>query len=524
MDDSRPNVLFIICDDLNNAIASMGRVPFAPAPNLQALMERGTRFVNAQSNCPVSLPSRCSLLSGIYPHASGHYTLWDRWRTQRYIHTTVAPHHPYADTALLGNAVMLPKHFRDNGYTTLGVGKVAHEGMTDPDWWDDYALGPDYGPFLWDTVRGRQQEHPDRLWLYEGDPLCSYVERYRGVDRFFLNDNEFRHHIEMNFGPLPEVFGWPGAEIRTQAGQGFRYRDDDHRDRLPDERAADWAVDRLSHLGPEPFLLAVGFMKPHTPLNAPQRFFERFPLSEIELPTVLEGDCEDCARAHIEHRPYGFLFHDMVLKGGEPMWRRWLQAYLACIAFMDEQLGRILRALDESGRADNTIIVFTSDNGYHMGEKGFIFKDTLWEESDQVPLIVSTPSQATRGGTCTHPVSLIDLYPTLTDLCGLPMDPHAATHGHPLQGHSLRPFLDDPQTDAWSGPPVALTSVRGDTGIHHSVRSRDCRYTLCQNGGEELYDHRRDPGEWENLAGQRSCTELKAALRHELMQLIWGQQ
>jgi iduronate 2-sulfatase len=104
------------------------------------------------------------------------------------------------------------------------------------------------------------------------------------------------------------------------------------------------------------------------------------------------------------------------------------------------------------------------------------------------------------------------------------MDPHAATHGHPLQGHSLRPFLDDPQTDAWSGPPVALTSVRGDTGIHHSVRSRDCRYTLCQNGGEELYDHRRDPGEWENLAGQRSCTELKAALRHELMQLIWGQQ
>jgi len=125
-------------------------------------------------------------------------------------------------------------------------------------------------------------------------------------------------------------------------------------------------------------------------------------------------------------------------------------------------------------------------------------------------------------GLCQAPVSLIDLYPTLADLCGLPAEPHAATHGCHLDGHTLRPLLEDPGAGTWGGPPVALSSVRGDTGIHHSARSATHRYTLCQNGEEELYDHRTDPHEWHNLAADPQHASARQALRRELLRLVWG--
>jgi iduronate 2-sulfatase len=516
----QPNVLFIICDDLNNALASMGRTPFAPAPNLRRLMRRGVRFTNAHNNCPICLPSRNSMLSGLYPHTTGHYTLWDRWRTQRPIPTTSGGRE-YAGIPLLGEAIMLPKHFRDHGYRTFGVGKVHHQGETDSSWWTEYAYGPDYGPFLWDEIRQAQRARPDRVWLYEGEPMLSYTRRYEGLDRFFLDGERFRHHVEMAFGSLPEVFSDADTEIRGTNGAPFRYVSDDDRDPLPDEKTTGWALDVLRQDHDRPFFLAVGYMKPHTPLNVPQRWFDRFPLDEIALPPFLEDDVDDCARALVEHRPYGFLAYDMILKGGERLWRKWLQSYLACVAFVDEQVGTLLDALDENGHSDDTIIVFTSDNGYHMGEKSYIYKDSLWEESGQIPLIVSAPGVGGSDRVCTQPVSLVDLYPTLIDLCDLPGDPHAATHGHPLEGHSLRPLLDDPEDGVWAGPSVAITSVRGDTGIHHSVRSERYRYTLCQNGEEELYDHDADPYEWHNRAGDPRYATDQVALRQQMMHLLY---
>lgn len=268
-------------------------------------------------------------------------------------------------------------------------------------------------------------------------------------------------------------------------------------------------------------MLALGFMKPHTPLNAPRKYFDMFPEGALELPPFLAGDLDDCARALVEHRPYGFLMYDLVMKGGEALWKQWLQAYLACVAFLDEQVGLVLDALAESPYRDNTIVVFTSDNGYHLGEKEYIFKDSLWEESSQIPLIVRAPGVAQKNTVCRTPVSLIDLYPTLTDLCDLPCQPHADTHGCPLDGHTLRPLLADPARGEWEGPPVALTSVRGDTGIHHSVRSLTHRYTLCGNGEEELYDHCTDPHEWHNLAGESQHDRTKQELREGMMQLLW---
>lgn len=515
----RPNVLFIICDDLNTAIEGFGRRPFAPAPNLQRLLARGARFQHAQNNCPICLPSRTSLLSGLYPHTTGQFTLWDDWRSTTHIMTTGGPCRPAWRTPLLGSGVMLPQHFRDNGYQTYGVGKVAHEGKTNLAWWTEYAYGPDYGPFPWDSVRQQQAKHPDRLWLYEGEPMLSYVQRYAGIDRFFLDGKEYRHHIEMNFGSLDEILGG-GGELRGSQGTPYRYVSDEDRDPLPDERTTDWAVEVLAREHRDPFFLAVGYMKPHTPLNVPQRFFDQFPLDELELPPQLKGDCDDCARALVEHRPYGFLMYEMIQRGGEAMWRRWLQAYLACIAFVDEQVGHLLDALEKSPYADNTVIVFTSDNGYHMGEKEYIFKDSLWDESDQIPLVVSAPGMA-GAQVCEQPVSLIDLYPTLVDLCALPANPNVGTHGKALEGHSLRPLLENP-AGGWSGPAVALTSVRGDTGIHHSVRSVRYRYSLCQNGEEELYDHTTDPHEWTNRAADPALAEVKADLRQQLLTLVLG--
>jgi len=510
----RPNVLFMICDDLNNAIAGLGRRPCAPAPNLQRLMRGGVRFPNAHNNCPVCLPSRSSLFSGLYPHRTGQFTLWDHWRTITPIATTGAYHRRDRGVAHLGDAVFMPRHFKDDGYRVFGAGKVLHEGVVNREWWTEYAHGPDYGPWLGNEVTERQR------WLYQDEPLASYVRRYEGVDRFFLHGDQFRHHIETAFGPLEEVFAGRGAQVQNRDGSPFRYVSDEDRDPLHDEKTAAWGVDVLRREHEGPFMLALGFMKPHTPLNVPTKYFDMFPADALELPPLLAGDVDDCARALVEHRPYGFLVYDLVMKGGEDLWRKWLQAYLACVAFVDEQVGRVLDALDESPHRDNTIVVFTSDNGYHMGEKEYIFKDSLWEESSQIPIIIRAPGVAQENTVCHTPVSLIDLYPTLLDLCGLPLQPHGATHGCPLDGHTLRPLLTSPTQGQWDGPPVALTSVRGDTGIHYSVRSATHRYTLCGNGEVEFYDHRSDPHEWHNLAGNSHYAHLAQEMRDELMRLL----
>jgi arylsulfatase A-like enzyme len=206
-----------------------------------------------------------------------------------------------------------------------------------------------------------------------------------------------------------------------------------------------------------------------------------------------------------------------------------MQAYLACVSFADAQIGRVLDALDQSQYADNTIVVVTSDHGFHMGEKDQIFKRTVWEESTRVPLIIRMPDGKNKGKESNHPAGLIDLYPTLVDLCGLTEDTYREG-GMPLDGHSLRPFLNDPENGSWNGPDVALSVIEAGIPVevnvpakvddqHFTVRSKDWRYTLTRNGEEELYDHRKDPHEWNNLADDPAFSEMKETLNKSLLSL-----
>ncbi len=236
------NVVFIICDDLNNAIEGFGQIPCAPAPNLRRLMSEGVRFTNAHANCPICLPSRNSLFSGIYPHGTGHFTLWDHWRSCTPIATTGEAYRlPGFGRALLRDAVMLPLHFKRNGYNVYGAGKTLHNGAVDESWWTEYHGGPDYGPARYGLPPDEWLTH-----LFEGDPLEAYANRYAGLDRCWLDGRNFRYHaIELLLGPLDEVFGDPKCKGFLRGGREFRYVNDKDRDLLPDEETAAYGVEVL---------------------------------------------------------------------------------------------------------------------------------------------------------------------------------------------------------------------------------------------------------------------------------------
>ena len=259
-----------------------------------------------------------------------------------------------------------------------------------------------------------------------------------------------------------------------------------------DTRLAAWAERYLSEEHSRPFFLAVGFYRPHLPWYVPQAHFDRFPPSRIELPPTLQGDIDDVPKSALR----SFRDHDNVTKHGQ--WRKAVAGYLACINYADANVGRVLAALDSGPHADNTIIVLWSDHGWQLGEKRQWRKFTLWERSARVVMMLAGPGVGAAGRKSGRTVELLDLYPTLVDLCGLPERPE-------LDGRSLRALLDD--TDAkWDKP--AITSIGPDKV---SVRTERWRYSKHPDG-EELYDHHADPYEWNNLADKPEHAEAKASL------------
>ena len=489
------NVLFIICDDLNDWILHPSDHPQIKIPNIDRLRKKSVNFVTAHAAVPVCGPSRKCLFSGLYPQTLDSYD-FAAWKA----------------VPSLGDCVPLPLHFRNNGYGVYGAGKLLHEGQGG-DFYTDYGYGVDYGPHPW-LGEGPAQftPHPRQYDLWEGYLL------------------KWDMHRDLNFGPLSDVPEWKPGDIEGKPGAKgwyyrdatpFRYVDDDDRDRLPDEISVDWAVDILKQEHDRPFFIGVGLTKPHTPLYVPKKYFDMFPLKDVALPPYLENDLDDCAPILRSRWAWGFQkFRALIDSGGIEAWRAFVQAYLATLAFVDDQIGKLLDTLDASPYGGNTIVVLTSDNGYHVGEKDCIQKWHLWDESTRIPLFVHVPGCSGNGQTCAHPVSHVDLYPTLVDLCGLPWQPHKGNE-LALDGHSLRPLLSDPNTSDWTGPSAALTAIRdGQETPHFSVCSRQYRYTLCANGEEEFYDHDVDPHEWTNLAGSDAHADIKKAFREELMTML----
>jgi arylsulfatase A-like enzyme len=205
--------------------------------------------------------------------------------------------------------------------------------------------------------------------------------------------------------------------------------------------------------------------------------------------------------------------------------KKYIQAYLACVAFADDQIGKVLKALESSKFKDNTIIILTSDHGYNHGEKDYLFKNSLWEESTRVPLIVCDPRSKTKNKSVDLPVSLIDIYPTIADYCKLSGKTTKNDNGMPIDGHSLKPLVNNPEKAKWDGPDVALTVItsktdNGELLKHFSVRSKNWRYTLYANGEEELYDHTNDPYEWNNIAQNPKFRKEKRKLKKKLLHIL----
>jgi choline-sulfatase len=299
---------------------------------------------------------------------------------------------------------------------------------------------------------------------------------------------------EASFDHIEKASGWTKGKEKVRftvpgSHPGWDWGEVDVPDEdMLDYRTADWAVKALPDLAKkkEPFFLAVGFHLPHVPIYASKKWFDLYPLGDVQLPAAIQNDRDDIPEIakQLTLNPTAPR-HEWMVENDES--RHAVRAYLAATSFVDDLVGKILKSLDESGEADNTIIVLWGDHGFHLGEKQRWAKRTLWEETTRVPLLVSVPGLK-AGERCNRPVGLIDLFPTLTELCGLPKKGD-------LEGVSLVPLLKDPNKK-WDRPVLCTFGPN-----NHTLRSEEFRYTQYADGSEELFDHRNDPNEWTNLAG-----------------------
>ena len=345
--------------------------------------------------------------------------------------------------------VSLPQHFRNHGYRTYTTGKIYHGG---------------YG-------RGKQDNEFDVI----GTASSVGVRPQEMLVKTTPNP-----HPLVDWGVFPH-----------------------HDEDKGDWKVASWAVDQLKEMPDEPFFMSVGFFLPHVPCYATQKWFDLYPEESLQLPLIQENDRDDTPR-------FSWYLHwklpEVRLKYLQEAneWKNLVRSYLACTSFVDSQVGRVLAALEESGQADNTIVVLWSDHGWHLGEKAISGKNTLWDDGTRVPLIFAGPG-VTPDQRCTKPAELLDMYPTLIDLCGLSKNDR-------LEGHSLLPQLKDAGASReWP----AITTHNHD---NHGVRSEHWRYIHYADGSEELYDMRKDPNEWKNLASDPQFASIIAEHRAQMPQ------
>jgi len=423
----QPNVLFIAIDDLNDWVGCLGGHPDARTPHIDRLAARGTLFTNAHTAAPVCNPSRAAFLSGLGPFTTGIYHNGDNWTASE----------------VMRGVETLPGHFRNNGYRTLVGGKIFH---TRPDLSE--ALDENAGQFGGQTFQIKAEDFPDPF------------QDVKGIHNFALH--------------------WGG--LKPEAAE-----------KLSDPKIADWAAEHLGQKHDQPFMLMVGFHRPHTPLTSPDTFHRMFDRDKLALPPIHPSDLNDLpwmgrqvAIAGYQAMEQGH-YKNIVERGYH---RDVVHGYLAACTFVDAQVGKVLDALDTSPYRDNTIVVLFSDHGWGLGERYHFKKWGLWEDTTHVPLIVHVPWMSEAGSQTDAGVMLLDLFPTLTDLCELAVPPQG------FDGKSLKPLLRNPRSE-WERP--ALTTFGQE---NYALRTPRWRYIRWSDGSAELYDHENDPHEWTNLASE----------------------
>jgi len=506
-DSEKPkNVLLIMVDDLNDYQGVFGGHPQVKTPNIDKLASQSIRFTNMQTNTPVCQPSRNSLFTGVYPHDSGDFGWTDKYK------------HP-----VLKHNKTIMELFNENGYFTLGTGKLMHGNKT-PEWqeWGN-EVRHNYGPTIFDGKN-----------LTATQNVPAPFRDIGAIDGSFGRLSEGGVSLGKK-GQAGWVMGWTKAP--------FRYLNENDRDLLPDEAHAKWAREKFAELAnkntKQPFFMGVGFVRPHTPLYAPDRFFDMYPLESIALAPWMKNDADDTHfNENFPENGKGLKYYRELVASydgdREKAMRIFLQAYLACITFMDEQVGKVIDALaSHPSLNNNTMIVFTSDHGWQMGEKNYLFKNSPWEESTRIPLIIrpviSPVNIKTSNIEVEHPVSLIDIFPTLVDYANLKGAHLKNDKGGKLGGFSLRPFIENPKTQNWQGPNGALTVIgnyansgkeKSVAKQNYSYRTKGWRYIRYSNGQEELYNHNKDPHDWNNLATDKQSQAVRITLKNEVSSII----
>jgi iduronate 2-sulfatase len=443
------NILFIAADDLNCDLGCYG-VNQVKTPNLDRLAKMGTRFDNAYCQQPLCGPSRASIMTGMRPNTLGVYRLESKLRR-------VKP-----------DLVTLGEFFKLRGYYSGRVGKIYHYGNP--------------------SDIGSNGHDDEQTWTERFNPV--------GMDRT-QEENIIRYPggVTGRKGDLGISMAWwdPVSE------------DDDHTDGL----VAKKAVEMIETHKDEPFFIAAGFFNPHCPYVAPKKYFDWYDLDQISMPDLEEAkeDLKDVPPMAIQRDSgarWPYYFKGISVEEA----RQCKLAYYASVSFVDAQIGRLLDALEANDLMDNTMIVFWSDNGYFLGEKGLWYKRKAFERSARVPLIVVVPCEK-KSLVCAQPVELVDLYPTIVECSGFPVP-------EGLDGFSLRPLLRNPSA-AWDHP--ALTQVHHQPDQQgYSIRTEKWRYTEWNEGaaGRELYNHECDPEEVTNLAENPEYASVVAMLSKRL--------
>lgn len=348
-------------------------------------------------------------------------------------------------------SILLPELFKQNGYTTMWSGKIFHTGGSSA----QTRPGKERMDAMWDDRRGQDGGY---------GPMATVNNITDTITRpIWWNYQE-----------------WEGPDSD-----------------FPDVRNADLTIERLQQDYEKPFFMALGFYRPHDPWTVPKRFFDLHPLEDIQLPEVLENDLDDLPDVGKEWANRPLRLEDLKRIG---QWKPSMQAYLAAISFMDYNLGRVLDALDNSPYRDNTIVVLWADNGFHMGEKHHFAKQALWEQSTRVLLMFRIPGITNCRSFRSQPVSLIDIYPTLAELCGLPQP------AQELDGESLVPVIEN---ENYKRVQPAMTFYKFGSA---SIRTGEWRYIRYYDGTEELYHETVDPREENNLAGDPAYHEVMERL------------